>query len=219
MAIRYVRVPSPTPALRHILCVMPVLVPSVVPSGAMAAIEQPTISCPGGYVLRPWRDTDSSSVLAAFADVDIQQWHRLSMASLPEAGQWIRDWPSSWRAESAASWAVTTPDGFVAGQAGLRHIELRSGRVECSYWTLPGSRRRGAASSATLGLAAWVFGLGMHRLELVHAVANTASCRVAQRCGFDYEGVLRSRLLLSDGWQDVHMHGLVASGQGTDATA
>jgi RimJ/RimL family protein N-acetyltransferase len=38
-------------------------------------------------------------------------------------------------------------------------------------------------------------------------VANTASCRVAGKAGFRLEGTLRSALLHTDGWHDMHLHG------------
>src|SRR4051812_9877029 len=53
--------------------------------------------------------------------------------------------------------------------------------------------------------------LGLHRLTLVHAVANAASCRVAQKCDFLLEGTMRSHQLLADGWHDTPLHAWVAA--------
>jgi [ribosomal protein S5]-alanine N-acetyltransferase len=47
---------------------------------------------------------------------------------------------------------------------------------------------------------------GFHRLDLEHAVANNASCRVAGKTGFAAEGVRRSAWLLADGRHDAHAH-------------
>jgi RimJ/RimL family protein N-acetyltransferase len=42
-------------------------------------------------------------------------------------------------------------------------------------------------------MASWAFEeVGFHRLDLEHAVGNTASCRVAEKTGFAAEGVRRS---------------------------
>lgn len=46
----------------------------------------------------------------------------------------------------------------------------------------------------------------LHRLELEHAVDNTASCRVALKAGYAYEGTRRSAALHADGWHDMHLH-------------
>ena len=36
--------------------------------------------------------------------------------------------------------------------------------------------------------------LGLHRLELGHALGHDASCRIAGTCGFAYEGTLRDAM-------------------------
>ncbi|MEU1023512.1 GNAT family protein, partial [Streptomyces sp. NPDC005904] len=51
---------------------------------------------------------------------------------------------------------------------------------------------------------------GLHRLELTHATANEASCRVALKAGFPAEGTKRSALLHADGWHDMHLHARIA---------
>ena len=59
-------------------------------------------------------------------------------------------------------------------------------------------------------------GAGLARVQLDHAVANVASCRVALRAGFEQEGVRRGFLPVVDpdapaGWSraDVCLHGRV----------
>ncbi len=118
-----------------------------------------------------------------------------------EARDWISSWTGSWRRESGAGWAVT--DGVeVLGRAGLRRVDLAEALGEVVYWVLPG---RGVASRA-LAATEWAFGVGFHRLELVHAVENDASCRVAARAGYRLEGTKRREGLHADGWHDMHLH-------------
>jgi RimJ/RimL family protein N-acetyltransferase len=65
----------------------------------------------------------------------------------------------------------------------------------------------GVATRATAELARWALdGLELHRLELMHSIANPPSCRVADKAGFTLEGTLRSALLHPDGWHDLHLH-------------
>jgi RimJ/RimL family protein N-acetyltransferase len=62
----------------------------------------------------------------------------------------------------------------------------------------------------TTALTHWAFEqVGFHRLELTHALADDASCRVADRSGFTLEGTKRSALLHPDGWHDMHLHARV----------
>jgi RimJ/RimL family protein N-acetyltransferase len=85
---------------------------------------------------------------------------------------------------------------------------------------LPAARGTGVAARAVGALVGWALGdVGLHRLELVHAVANTASCRVAGKAGYALEGTLRSAMLHADGWHDMHLHARVNGDPGGDPPA
>ena len=60
------------------------------------------------------------------------------------------------------------------------------------------ARGRGAATAALLQLTDWAFGRGLVRLELRIDAGNDRSVRVAERCGYTREGLLRS-VHLKDG--------------------
>jgi RimJ/RimL family protein N-acetyltransferase len=61
-------------------------------------------------------------------------------------------------------------------------------------------------------MASWAFEVaGLYRLDLEHAMGNTASCRVAEKTGFAVEGVRRSAWLQADGRHDVHAHARLRS--------
>jgi RimJ/RimL family protein N-acetyltransferase len=183
---------------------VPSLTDPALPPGSMATRPQPEIAG-AGVLLRPWRWADRAAVLTGFADPDIQRWHARSMDE-SEVRDWIDGWVDRWRAESAASWAITR-DGEVLGQVGLRQIDLAEGLAAVSYWVLPAARGRRVAVRALAALTGWSFdGLGLHRIEVSHSTANPASCRVAERCGFAAEGTKRSEALHADGWHDMHLH-------------
>ncbi|WP_106316446.1 GNAT family N-acetyltransferase [Actinoplanes italicus] len=188
---------------------MPSLVTPALPAGSLASTDQPDITG-DGVLLRPWHADDHEAVVAAFTDPAIQQWHARTVTD-DEAGDWIGQWPQRWQAETAASWAVID-DGVVAGQIGLRRIDLDEGLASISYWVLPEARGRRVAPRSLTALTTWSFAtLGLHRLELSHSTANLSSCRVAQRCGYLPEGVKRGEALHADGWHDMHAHARLAS--------
>ncbi|MEH0985137.1 GNAT family N-acetyltransferase [Micromonospora sp. CPCC 205556] len=188
---------------------MPSLATPAVPPGSMAALTQPEIHG-DGVVLRPWRPADRPSVVTAYADPAIQRWHCRSMTD-DEAGDWIAGWPRRWRAETGAGWAVLH-GGEVAGQIGLRRVDLVEGLAEVSYWVLPHTRGRRVAGRALTALTRWSFAtLGLHRVELSHSTANPASCRVATRAGFAAEGTKRGEGRHADGWHDMHLHSRLAT--------
>lgn len=105
--------------------------------------------------------------------------------------------------------------GAILGQVGIGVISrpLRTGRV--GYWVLPEARGRGVATRALLLAMDWAFGeLGLHRMELDHALGHDASCRIAERCGFSYEGTLRDAMWEAgrhDAFRDCHLHARLAT--------
>lgn len=110
--------------------------------------------------------------------------------------------------EREAHWAVADAEsGALLGRVALRELRLDDGTAEVAYWTAQEARGRGVAARATTALSHWAFDeIGFHRLELLHAVRNEASCRVASRTGFALEGTKRSAVLQPDGWHDMHLH-------------
>ncbi|HEX5289615.1 MAG TPA: GNAT family N-acetyltransferase [Streptosporangiaceae bacterium] len=183
---------------------MPSLTAPVVPAGALSQVAQPILRA-GDLVLRPWAEGDAAALVAAFADPEIQRWHARTVESLAEASEMIARYQRAWRNETGAHWAITGPE--VIGRVALRTVDLEEGCAEIAYWVTPAARGRGAAPRSAIALSGWVLGeLGLHRLDLEHSVANAASCRVAQKAGFAYEGTRRSAVLHGDGWHDMHLH-------------
>jgi RimJ/RimL family protein N-acetyltransferase len=167
----------------------------------------------GGIVLRPWALGDAQAVLDAYQDEAIQRWHVRRVDSLTEAEEWITDWQRGWAAETGAHWAVVEADRDVPlGRAALKHLAFADGTADVAYWTVPAARGTGVCPRAVDAMASWAFEVaGFHRLVLEHAVANTASCRVAEKTGFVEEGVHRSAWLQADGRHDVHAHARLRS--------
>ncbi|MEU1150479.1 GNAT family N-acetyltransferase [Streptomyces sp. NPDC005863] len=191
---------------------MPFTISDIVAAGALARRAQPTLPVPGGLVLRPWSSADAPAVYEAFQDPVIQRWHARVADSESEVRGWIEGWRGAWEEERDAYWAVAEGGSdVVVGRVALRGIVLADGQAEVAYWTMPGARGRGVAPRAVVALAEWSFGeVGLHRLELTHATANEASCRVALKTGFAVEGTKRSAVLHEDGWHDMHLHARVA---------
>ncbi|MFB7026799.1 MULTISPECIES: GNAT family N-acetyltransferase [unclassified Streptomyces] len=185
-------------------------IPAVVPAGRMAASEQPVLGLPCGLELRPWRVSDADALMAAGRDPGIRHWNRLLVETPEGARRRIERMHERRRAELSAIWAVARPAGEAIGLAGWGDIDLAGGSAEIVYWLLPAARGGGVAVEAVRRLGAWALDdLGLHRLRLCHSVANPASCRVAEKAGYSFEGTMRGALLHADGWHDEHLHALV----------
>ncbi|MFE2356486.1 GNAT family N-acetyltransferase [Streptomyces parvulus] len=190
---------------------MPYLTHPVLAAGTLSGMPQPTLPTGDGLLLRPWRDEDAPAVHAAFQDPVMHQWHIRAAESEDEVRGWIAEWRRGWAGERNAQWAVVEETGgLLAGRVALREVVLGDGVAEVAYWTTAAARGKGVAARATRALAHWALDrIGFQRLELSHAVANGASCRVAEKAGFVLEGTKRSALLHPDGWHDMHLHARV----------
>lgn len=163
----------------------------------MAPLEFPHPALTDGIVLlREWREQDTQQRQAGFADPLCQRFSWPGTEpSTPEdiAAARHRD-EQERQAGTALSLAIadaTTPD-LIHGSASLYDVDPGQARASTGYWLAANSRGQGLATRTLRLLAAWAFtNLAVERLELTCAPDNVASQRVAVRCGFVREGVLR----------------------------
>lgn len=91
------------------------------------------------------------------------------------------------------AFAVVDDSGFL-GLVMAPTIDRVSGEAELGYAIAPAARGKGAATEGLRLLTEWAFAeLKMVRLELLISIDNPASKRVAERCGYTLEGVMRDR--------------------------
>jgi RimJ/RimL family protein N-acetyltransferase len=176
---------------------------------APASLEVPVVEA-DGLVLRPWHARDAAVYLRGVTDPAAARW-RAGPAPVTEddARRLIARLHQRARDGSAVAWAVEV-DGVIAGSVGLRGVNLVDRWVNASYWVLPEARDRGVATRALVAATTYAFErLDLHRVQLQHALANVASCRVADKAGFELEAVQRESCLLAEGFVDEHQHARV----------
>jgi RimJ/RimL family protein N-acetyltransferase len=108
-----------------------------------------------------------------------------------EAREWIERGNEWWSAGHPRFAIVDRVDDRLLGQIGAA-VNEQHRSAEAFYWVAPGARQRGVASRALALLADWIFANEVERLSLLVHPENEASSRVAERCGFVREGVLRA---------------------------
>lgn len=176
-------------------------------------MEPIKISAPG-LLLRPWQPADAPQVRRALTEPAIARWNPVAgTVDLASARSWVQR-RADWTDGTHASLAVTDPDdGALLGSVSLHRISREEGDAAIGYWTVAEARGRGLASLAVATLTGWAFRtLGLHRIELCHAVVNVASCRVAEKAGYLVEGTLRESYRYGDGRRyDEHIHGRLAT--------
>ena len=89
--------------------------------------------------------------------------------------------------------AFERASGRLVASIGLHRTDWLLPKTEVGYWVRTSEAGNGYASEGVAALTAWALeSLGAKRVELVTDEQNTGSRRVAERCGFRLEGVLRN---------------------------
>lgn len=166
-------------------------------------------------------------LLRPYGEDDAQRVHEAAMESVGEAGKWLpwchagytlkdsRNWikmnGEAWEKGTAYEFAVMDyPTGGYLGGCGLNHVDTAYKTANLGYWIRTGRTGQGAAPAAALLLARFGFeALRLNRIEIIVAVENAASRRVAEKIGAKREGILRSRIPLKDGVHDAVMFSLI----------
>jgi len=176
--------------------------PIVVPDGGIAG---------DGVVLREWRRADGPALVALVDDPENRRW----LPKLPDpytpddADEYIAGARVALTDGTAVTLAIVA-SGTVAGSIFLGVRNDRPGEI--GYWVGAPARGRGVATAATRRLCDFGFAsLGLRRIELNAAVGNVASRRVAEKAGFDLEGVRRGWQLLGGVPTDFALYGRLAS--------
>jgi RimJ/RimL family protein N-acetyltransferase len=172
-------------------------------------------------LLRAWQVEDVPANVMRFADPSVQRfsWAKTTPYTEEEAYSFFAYQEEARRRGEELSFAFVEPGDpeVVLGGGSLHQIDLEQGRAAVGYWLSPSSRGRGVATHATRLMARWAFeGLGVARLELTCGPDNERSQRVAQRCGFVREGLLRSHMPFKGGRRDTVMFSLLPGELGSE---
>lgn len=144
--------------------------------------------------LRPWGLHDVPDVVEGCRDPAVQLYTRVPSpygeddARIFIAGAAIRR-----VAGESLDLAIAAPsDDRLLGAIGLLMDRHDDDRAEVGYWVMPAARGTGVAARALAMLSRWALDeMGLERIDLQAALSNAASIRVAERCGFVREGILR----------------------------
>lgn len=163
--------------------------------------------------LRLPRADDAERALLLLRDPEVRRWNPVgpdpdldaARAWCAELGDWSSGGHATWHVEDRAS-------GLFVANVSVFSIDDEHATAKVGYRVLPDARGRGVAREALLAATAWMFTeRGLARIQLEHAVANPASCRVAEAAGYRLEGTLRSSYLLEGERYDEHVHGRLAT--------
>lgn len=157
--------------------------------------------------LRLFEATDAAAVVAACSDPDIPRFTMMPEGlTESQATEWIERGLEWWPRGVARFAVVIPPSDQTVGQIGIQ-LDLPTRRAEAFYWLDRSARGQGIASEALEVVTAWAFReFDIVRVQLVTHLDNQSSQRVAERCGFTREGVLRAWEPVKDKQPDVVMY-------------
>jgi ribosomal-protein-serine acetyltransferase len=142
-------------------------------------------------------------------------------ASLPDLNQWlpwarmeyehgdttafIRESMQAWKEDRAWDYSIREierPERHV-GNVSIWTISKLGKIGEIGYWIRSDETSRGIATEAVNRVLVEAFGtMGYHKVTLRIAIGNDASDRIADKLGFNKEGILREELLIRGNWVD-----------------
>lgn len=130
--------------------------------------------------------------------------------TLDEAEAWLQKELLAWESGSDYEFAIRTATGIYVGGAGINGVCTLQARGNLGYWVRSGQKGLGYASRAARLLRDFgLDDLGLQRIEIVAALSNIGSLRVAEKAEAHREGVLRNRIMLHGQPHDAVMHSFV----------
>jgi len=150
--------------------------------------------------LVPLAEEHLDDISALLDDPDVLRFTRLPVPPPPDyARQWLDRYETGRRDGTREAFAAVDDRGSFLGLALAVDIDHEAREVELGYIVAPDARGRGVATGMLGALTRWAFAEAEAlRIYLVIDVENVASSRVAERCGYVREGVMRSTHLKDD---------------------
>ena len=165
----------------------------------LSSVEVPRLSVPLLH-LRLYRRDDVEALHEAVREsiCELNRWLPWCHADYgrEESSDWIDSREQAWVRGEEYSFVIADPaSGRLLGGCGLNQFDPLRHRANLGYWVRSSETGRGLATAATRLLARFGFeALRLERIEIVAAVGNKPSQRVAEKAGATREGVARRRL-------------------------
>lgn len=177
----------------------------------------------GAVTLRPFRLEDSTQLYQAVRESlsELKPW--MSWAhdtySHQDADDFIRITRARWEEKTLYAFAITDAQtGEVLGGCSLSHKNPVYHYCNLGYWVRTSRCHEGLAGRAAKLVAHLGFEqAGVIRAEIVVAVGNEKSVRVAEKMGAHYEGLLLNRMVVGKAIYDAHMFSMIPSDFGLSA--
>ncbi|MDD5162682.1 MAG: GNAT family N-acetyltransferase [Candidatus ainarchaeum sp.] len=140
--------------------------------------------------LRPWKKSDVPRIVEICKDKTISKFTHVPFPyTRKHAVQFIKNSFKQRKEKSKFAFAIVLKEkNLVIGAIGLTHYEERDRRAEVGYWLAKEFRGKEIVPEAAEILLDFGFNkLKLHRIQIDCAVKNSASKRVIEKLGFEFE--------------------------------
>jgi ribosomal-protein-serine acetyltransferase len=166
-------------------------------------------------LLRPFFLADAPHLHCAVRESlkELQPWMSWATDSYTEtvAREYITIARARWEEHTFYGFAITRGNDLL-GACTLSSIHSIYRFCNLGYWVRTSCHGYGIAGRAAKLVARFAFEqLGLIRVEIVIAVGNQASLRVAEKIGAHNEGILLNRVVVGTSIYNAHMYSLIPS--------
>lgn len=168
----------------------------------------------GGYELRALEERDAHELHALIERnrARLARWiHWAREQTREDTLAFIGRTRALEREDRGHSRGILTPDGSLAGVVGIT-VDPANHSAAMGYWLDAESEGRGIVTAAVAAIADEGFErFALVRIEIRADVENRQSCAVAERLGFQLEGVARQAYRVGEGHSDDAVYSLLTS--------
>lgn len=117
----------------------------------------------------------------------------VSIENAEQEFDWLRSAESNWKNKKSAAYGMflTGTDKFI-GVCSFFDINWTRESAEIGYWLDPKYSKQNFMTEAVNGIVNEFFNVGFKRIIIKACPENIASCKTAEKCGFELEGLLHS---------------------------
>ena len=169
----------------------------------------------GRILLRPYRSEDAERLFEAATEsiAELLPWMDWCLPgySIDESRTWVAKQDEVWRKGTDYNFSIVdrVDDSYLGG-CGLNHFDLENKFCSLGYWVRTSRTKHGTATASARLLAQFAFQqLALLRVNIVEAVDNKTSQRVAEKAGALREGVLRNVSFYHNRTHDMVMFSLI----------
>lgn len=164
------------------------------------------------YRIRHWRIEDAENLAAALNNKNILDNLRDGIPfpyTIEDAKEFITSMLNADR-ETTYAFAITVDDNVIGSIGVFRQANIHSRIAEMGYYIAEPYWGKGVTTSAIKQTCDYIFqNTDIIRIFAEPFAHNIASCRVLEKCGFEYEGTLRKNAVKNGIVIDMKMYSIL----------